>query len=382
MIYLDNSATTKPYPEVVETITDVLTHYWGNSGASYEFGDDARRLINEATQLVANDINCNPEEIIWTSGATESNTMGIMGVLEATPHMFFFTSKMEHSSIVEIAKNLSGHAMFFLPNDNRGFVDLDFLNFKLLHSLPHHEGNLLVSISAANSEIGTIQNIKSISDIVHKYGGLLHVDATQLFPQQSIDVQKLGIDLMSVSGQKLHSCKGVGLLYIKKGISIKPIIYGTQQSKLRGGTLPTHLICGFAKALEITRQHNAVDRVNSLRNRLLNQLMKIPDVHLNGPELGENRLVNNISLTVKGVSAESLVVQCSLFDICIAKGSACQSHEPVPSATLKAIKLTDEEALSTIRITLDEFNTDIEVDRAAEIITKIIERMRLIGNEN
>ena len=113
MIYLDNAATTKPYPAVIETITDVLTNHWGNSGASYEFGDNARRLINEATQLVANDINCNPEEIIWTSGATESNTMGIMGVLEANPHMFFFTSKMEHSSIVEIAKNLSGHAMFF-----------------------------------------------------------------------------------------------------------------------------------------------------------------------------------------------------------------------------------------------------------------------------
>lgn len=382
MIYLDNSATTKPYPEVIETITDVLTKHWGNSGAPYEFGDDAKRLINEAIQLIADDINCSPEEIIFTSGACEANTLAIMGTLEAHPHMFLFTSRMEHASIAELSKNLSGHPFFFLENDLEGFLFLGHLETQIRGLACAYNRNFLVSICGANSEIGVKQDIKAISKIVHKYGGLLHVDATQLWGEERLDVKALGIDLMSVSAQKIHGPKGVGALYVRNGIRLKPIIYGSQQGGIRAGTLPTHLICGFAKALEITRQHNASDRVNSLRNRLLNQLMKISNVHLNGPEIGENRLVNNISLTVKGVSAESLVTQCGLLDICIAKGSACQSHEPVPSATLKAIDLTDEESLSTIRITLDEFNTDIEVDRAAEIITKIIERMRSIGNEN
>lgn len=382
MIYLDNSATTKPYPEVIETITDVLTNHWGNSGASYEFGDDAKQLINEATQYIADDINCNPEEIIFTSGACEANTLAIMGTLDAHPHMFFFVSKMEHASVVKLTKNLTGHAFLFLENDTQGFIVLDCLEARI-RSLAHAcGGNFLVSICAANSEIGVKQDIKAIADIVHKHGGLLHIDATQLWGEDRLDVKALGIDLMSVSAQKIHGPKGIGALYVRNGIKLKPIIYGSQQNGIRAGTLSTHLIYGFAKALEITRQHNASDRVNSLRNRLLDQLMKVPNVHLNGPELGEKRLVNNISVTIDGVSAESMVAQCGLLGICIAKGSACQSHEPIPSATLKAIGLTDEQALSTIRITLDEFNTDMEVDQAAEIITKIIERMRPIGDEN
>lgn len=379
MIYLDNSATTRPYPEVIETITDVLTHYWGNSGTPYGFGDGAKKLINKATQLIANDMNCSPDEIIFTSGACEANTLAIVGTLQAHPHMFFFTSRMEHASIVELTKQWTGATFSFLENDRQGFIDLEYLE-KWIHELSSiHRYNLLVSICGANSEIGVKQDIKAISDIVHKCGGLLHVDATQLWGEERLDVKALGIDLMSVSAQKIHGPKGIGALYVRDGIRLKPLIYGSQQNGIRAGTLPTHLICGFAKALEITRQHNASDRVNLLRNRLLEQLMNIPDVHLNGPEIGKNRLVNNISLTINGVNAESLVVNCDLFDVCIAKGSACKSHEPVPSATLKAIKLTDEQALSTIRITLDEFNTDMDIDRAAEIITKIVERMRRIG---
>ena len=382
MIYLDNSATTRPYINVITTMRDVLMYSWGNPSSNYEFGDKARALINQSTQLIADDMNAYMDEIIFTSGACEANTLAIMGTLEANPHMFFFTSKMEHASVVELTKNLSGHPFFFLENDNEGFIDLGYLDQRV-RSLAHTCGNnFLISICGANSEIGVKQDIKAIADVVHKYGGLLHVDATQLWGEERIDVEELGIDLMSVSAQKIHGPKGIGALYVRDGIKLKPIIYGSQQNGIRAGTLPTHLICGFAKALELTRQHNASDRVNSLRNRLFNQLITIPNVHLNGPEIGENRLVNNISLTIEGVSAESLVAQCSLFDICIAKGSACQSHEPVPSATLKAIDLTDEQALSTIRITLDEFNTDIEVDKAAEIITKIIERMRSIGDKN
>lgn len=378
MIYLDSAGGTKPYSEVVDVVADVLTNHWGNSGVAYELGDDARNIINTATQIVANDINCSEDEIIWTSSASESNTMAIMGTLRAHPHMHFFTTRLEHASVTEIIKYLEGHPIFFLENDNEGFIDLEYLNQKLKDTSYRCGGNFLVSISGANSEIGTKQNIKAISEIVHNYGGILHVDCSQLLPEQPIDVQENGIDLMTLSGQKIHAGHGCGVLYIKNGIKVQPIIYGKQQNGLRGSTLPTHLIAAFGKALEITRKNSAYNRVNSLRNRLLDKLTNIPNVRLNGPEVGKNRLCNNISLIVKGVNAESLVAQCSLLGIMLNKGSACQSYNPEPSKTLKAIDLSDEDAFSTIRLSLDEFITEEEVDQAAEIITKVIERMRSI----
>ena len=379
MIYLDSAAGAKPYPEVIETITDVLTNNWGNASSNYELGDKAKALINGVTQFVAEDINCKPDEIIWTSGGCESNSMAIVGTLKAHPHMHFITTHLEHASIYETIKNNLGAPITFLKNDHDGLIHLGYMSWKLRELAYNCGGNFLVSISGANSEIGSIQDIKTISEIVHSYGGLLHIDATQLYVEKDIDVQKLGIDLMTVSGQKIHCCKGVGFLYVKEGVRIAPIIYGSQQGGLRGGTLPNHLIAAFGKALEITRNNSMYNRANSLRNRLLDKLTNIPNVRLNGPEVGEKRLCNNISLIVEGVSAESLVAQCSLLGVYINKGSACQSYNPEPSKTLKAIGLSNEEAFSTIRLALDEFTTEEDVDQAAEIITKVIERMRDIG---
>lgn len=378
MIYLDSAAGAKPYKEVVDIITDVLTNNWGNASSGYELGDKAKMLINEVTQLVANDINCKSDEIIWTSGGAESNSMAIVGVLKMHPHMHLITTQLEHTSIYETIKNNLGTPITFLKNDNQGLINLGYMNWKLREMSSRCGGNFLVSISGANSEVGSIQDIKIISEIVHSYGGLLHIDATQLYTERPLDVQELGIDLMTTSGQKIHCCKGIGFLYVREGVKIAPIIYGSQQEHKRGGTLPNHLIAAFGKALEVTRKNNAYNKVNSLRNRLLDKLTNIPNVRLNGPEVGKNRLCNNISLVVEGVSAESLVAQCSLLGICIAKGSACQSYNPEPSKTLKAIGLSDEEAFSTIRLSLDEFTTEEEIDKAAEIITKVIERMRSI----
>lgn len=376
MIYLDSAAGAKPYKEVVDVIADVLTNNWGNPSSNYELGDKARMLINETTQFVADDINCKPEEIIWTSGGCESNSMAIVGILKTHPHMHFITTHLEHASIYETIKNNLGTPITFMKNDNQGLINLGYMNWKLREMSSRCGGNFLVSIAAANSEIGSIQDIKTISDIVHSYGGLLHVDATQLYRERPLDVQELGIDLMTTSGQKIHCCKGVGFLYVKEGVKIAPIIYGSQQEHKRGGTLPTHLIAAFGKALEITRKNSAYNRVNSLRNRLLDKLTNIPNVRLNGPEVGKNRLCNNISLVVEGVSAESLVAQCSLLGIMLNKGSACQSYNPEPSKTLKAIGLSDEDAFNTIRISLDEFITEEEIDIAAKTITRVIERMR------
>lgn len=371
MIYLDNSAGTRPYPEVIETITDVLTNHWGNASADYSFGHDAQTIIDNVTEQVAADIGCNAEEIIWTSGACEANSLAILGVLESNPRMHFFTSNLEHTSIHKLVL-INGHPTFYIDNNDQGFISINDLEDKLEKA----NQRALVSICLANSEIGTIQPIKVISNIVHRYNGFLHVDATQAFPWARINVQALGIDMMSISGQKMHCCKGIGFLYVKNGIKLNPIIYGSQQKGIRAGTYPTHLIAAFGKALEITRQRD--NNVLYLRNKLLLRLLGIPDVQLNGTTTNIWRLPNNISLTVNGVSAEALVAMCDEQGIMIAKGSACQSYNPVPSKTLLAIGLTEEEALSTIRISLDEFNTEEEIDYVCEILPKIITRLRAI----
>ena len=377
MIYLDNAAGTKLYPEVIETITDVLTNHWGNASSANSHGHDARMIIDEVTNFVADDINCNPNELIWTSGSCEANSLAIMGILNMNPHMHFYTTHLEHTSITEAVKNLPGNPIGFLSNDNKGYVDIANLENALRWNYSRNI-KTLVSVSFANSELGVIQNIKAISDIVHRYDGILHTDATQIYPWMRIDVQNLGIDMMSVSGQKLHAPKGVGLLYVKDGIKLKPLIYGSQQEGRRGGTLPTHLIAAFGKALEWTRIRHSYTSIVNLKNILLDKLLKIEGTHVNGP--GEQDLLkmpNIISLTIDGVSSEELVTMCDVIgSIIIGKGSACKSHEAKPSETLLAIGLTKEQALGTIRISLDEFNTQEEIEYAANIITKLVERLR------
>lgn len=375
LIYLDNSATTKPYREVVDTVVDILQNHWGNASSDTSFGYDAKKIIDNVTEQVANDINCESSNIIWTSGACEANNLAILGVLSANPHMHFWTTRMEHASILEIVKNRLDIPMMFLRNTTFGFVDLHILENKLQDA---YQRNIktLVSIHYANSEIGAIQDIYSIAEIIHKYNGILHVDATQMYPWVQIDVQELGIDMMSVSGQKLHGVKGVGFLYVKDGIKLSPNIYGSQQSGRRGGTYSTHLIAAFGKALEITRKHDASEYVKTLRDVLVKKLLLIPNTTLNGPYIDYNRLVNNISLTIDGVSAGEVVALCDERGIMIAKGSACQSYQPTPSNTLLAIGLTEEQALRTIRISLDEFNTMEEINKAAKEIKEVVEILR------
>lgn len=376
MIYLDNAAGTRPYPDVISTITDVLTHHWGNASASHSIGKDAMNLIDKVTQNIADDINCTSDELIWTSGACEANSLAIMGVLRLHPHMHFITSYLEHTSIVEAVKNIPGNPVFFVKNDMLGNISL--INLENILKNSYQSGvKTLISISFANSEIGVIQDVQAISTIVHKYNGLLHVDATQMYPWCSIDVQNLGIDMMSVSGQKMHCVKGVGFLYVRNGIKLKPLIYGSQQDGRRGGTYPTHLIAAFGKALEITRAHsNYLAGVKMLRDHLVTRLLTLGGIMLNGPGIDSTRLPNNISLTIEGVNAETLVTMCDLMGVAIAKGSACKSYEPTPNKALLAIGLTTEEALNTVRISLDSFNSLKEINQAADIIMALIENIR------
>lgn len=381
MIYLDNSAGCHSYKEVIDTVSDVLTNHWGNASSNTSFGDDAMQIINRVTQRVADDINCDPSEVIWTSGGCESNSLALLGFLKKNPGYTLYTTNLEHASINAFVAQLQnshsrmvGHVT--IPVGEIGVVNPESLRHLLIERQKYSNHKPFVSIAMASSEVGAIQNIKEIAKIVHRYNGILHCDAVQLYPWQKIDVQDLDIDFMSVSGQKLHCVKGIGFLYKKDSIEISPLILGSQQAGVRAGTYPTHLIAAFGTALELTRKNNAANKVAELRNRMLDKLLTINGTHLNGPSIHNNRLPNNISLTIDGVRGSELMTMADLMGVIIGVGSACQSHIPTPSRALLAIGLTPEQALSTIRITLDEFNTEEEIDEAADIIIQLVERIR------
>lgn len=361
--FLDCASTTQPYKEVVDTVADVMYNHYGNPSSIHEMGQDAKNIIENVRNQIAEDINCEPKEIIFTSGACEANSLAF------TTSKKILTTKLEHKSIEMLCKDVA-----YFNNDKCGNVILDN---NTLCRLGEH--NWLASVHAANSEIGVTQDLESISKFVHRYNNILHVDATQLYPERRIDVKELGIDIMSVSAQKFHGPRGIGFLYCKDGIELRPLIGGSQEDGRRGGTYNTPAIAGMGKALEINRgiTHDYINVCTKFnRNELAKKILEIPGVHLNGPELSANRLYNNISIRIDGVKANDIVTLASMYGIYISAGSACSSGEAIPSSTLKAIGLTDEQALSTIRITVDETLNQHDISNIAKILKNLIERLR------
>lgn len=361
--FLDTASTTRPYKEVVDTVVDVMYNHYGNPSSTHEMGQDARNIIENVRDQIAADINCEPKEIIFLSGACEANSLAF------TTSKKIITTKLEHKSIEMLRKDVA-----YFNNDEYGNVILDN---NTLCRLGEH--NWLASVHAANSEIGVTQDIASISKFVHRYVNIFHVDATQLYPECRIDVKELGIDLMSVSAQKFHGPRGIGFLYCKDGIELRPLIGGSQEDGRRGGTYNTPAIAGMGKALEINRgiTHDYINVCTKFnRNELAKKILEIPGVHLNGPKLDTNRLCNNISIRIDGVKANDLVTLASMYGIYISAGSACSSGEAIPSSTLKAIGLTDEQALSTIRITVDETLNQHDISDIVNILKNLIEHLR------
>ena len=361
--FLDTASTTRPYKEVVDTVADVMYNHYGNPSSTHEMGQDARNIIENVRDQIATDINCEPKNIIFLSGACEANSLAF------TTSKKIITTKLEHKSIEMLRKDVA-----YFNNDEYGNVILDN---NTLCRLGEH--NWLASVHAANSEIGVTQDLESISKFVHRYNNILHVDATQLYPERRIDVKEFGIDLMSVSAQKFHGPRGIGFLYCKDGIELRPLIGGSQEDGRRGGTYNTPAIAGMGKALEINRgiTHDYINVCTKFnRNELAKKILEIPGVHLNGPELDANRLYNNLSVHIDGVKANDLVTLASMYDIYISAGSACSSGEAIPSSTLKAIGLTDEQALSTIRITVDETLNQHDISDIVNILKNLIEHLR------
>lgn len=378
MIYLDSASTTKPRKEVIDAVMPYMTEMWFNPSSMYGKAVEVKDAIEEARYNVARFINARPEEIYFTSGATESNNWVIRGWADSyatknvTPHII--TTRLEHKSIINAIHNRALNAeIHYVNNDENGLIDYSHLK-KLLW---FYKGEpMLVSICVANNEIGTIQDISSISKAVHKAGGILHMDATQALPQMPIDVNFFGIDMLSGSGHKLGAFKGTGFLYIKNGIKIEPLIYGSQERGRRGGTENVIGIIGLGEAaFNLDFSVGSILQMIDKRDYFIKELKNKFNCKLNGDEI--ERLPNNINITFpQNITGESLLYTLDLSDMYISVGSACNSKDVAASHVLKTIGLSDDEAARTIRITISENITYEEIDEFIEELDKAIKLIK------
>lgn len=380
--YFDCAATTKPTEQVIKDIETGMRDYWFNPSSTSEESRKVKLQIEHARRQVADFINSKPEEIIFTSGATESNNLAIKGTYDNLNFFGLFCSKIEHPSVYNTVKNF-GYGDNNLPVTTGGQIELDELNKKLYDNklLGNPKLHPLVCISYVNNEIGSIQNICEISKFVHQYNGYLLVDATQAIEYKDIDVQGMGIDMLSASFHKFGGVRGCGFLYVKEGINLYPqIIGGHQENNFRAGTEPSYLITAMGNRLE------EIKKTKDLRIKIINEInwsIKKKLGLIDGNKIiegikqnGENCSPHIISLTIPNVPAQELITLMDLDGVIVSAGSACSSGENIPSRVLKAIGLTDDEARSTIRISFDEYTTEKDVENLINSLTKNVQILK------
>lgn len=378
MLYLDNAATTKVAKEVLDSMNPFFESKYGNPSSIHTMGQNARRYVEESRKQIANFINCESSEIIFTASGSEANNLAIKGFA------FFnkceiITTGIEHKSVLESCKFLHKHAiingLWKVKVFQCGSIDVKNLEF-ICKTVVENKNIPFVSIQFANSEIGTIQFIKEISEIVHKYNGVLHVDAVQAFGCVPINVKDLGIDMMSVSGHKIHAPKGIGFLYKKKDIKIEPLINGGHQEwGLRAGTENVPYIIGLAKAVEIV-QNAKWKRVKSMRNYLIMELIeKIPEARVNGSLI--NRLPGNVNVSFRDIDGEALLLLLNLKSMYVSNGSACNSGSLESSYVLREIGVPENYINGTIRITLDDSVQWDDIDHLIVEIRSAVDSMKL-----
>lgn len=389
-IYLDNHATTRVDPRVVEAMLPYFLEHYGNAASTtHAFGADAREAVETARENLARMIGAAPRELIFTSGATESNNLAIRGICERQrrrgSHLVTVTT--EHKAVLDPIERLGrrGFDVTLLPvaeagQPTCGLIDVDRLAGAI------RGDTLLVSIMLANNEIGVLQPIREISHICHERGALLHCDATQAVGKLPVDVDLLGVDLMSFTAHKLHGPKGIGALYVRRG---EPIIKlecqiagGGHEGGRRSGTLNVPGIVGFAKALELCLSSLADEqsRMRRLRDRLNDRILQALDgVELNGPVLDNlsPRLANNLNLRFAGVDGQALTLK--MRDLAVSSGSACTSANPEPSHVLRALGLKDDAVRSSLRFGLSRFTTEAEIDLASDIVCAAVRSLRQLG---
>ena len=373
--YLDNSATTRVYPEVADIVVKLMTEDYGNPSSLHRKGVDAEHYIKDSTKIIADSLRCQMDEIIYTSGGTESNNMAIIGTALAKRRKgkHIVVSAIEHASVLEVMKFLEkeGFEVTYIGTDEKGVVDPQ--NFKDAV----REDTILVSCMMINNEIGALQPVAEIAKLCKKKNSdvIIHSDCIQAYGKVSIIPQKMGIDLMSVSGHKIHGPKGSGFLYVKKGTLLRPIIYGGGQQKgMRSGTQNVPAIAGLAKAVEITFKDfdKKIEYITSLRDRLRSELTKIEDVYDNTGEA-----CHIASLSFKGVRAEVMLHTLEDKGVYVSSGSACSSNSAKKlSGVLNAIGLDKELLESTLRFSFSDMNTIEEVDYAISVVKEILPQLR------
>lgn len=375
-IYLDNAATTQAYPEVVQEMLPFFTEYYGNPSAVYSFADKAEQAVDKARGIIADTIGANKEEIYFTGGGSESDNWALKATAEAygSKGKHIITSKIEHHAILHTAQWLEKHGfeVTYLDVDEDGKVKLDELEAAI------RPDTILISVMAANNEIGTIQPLKEIGAIARKHGVFFHTDAVQAFAHIPIDVDEMNIDMLSASGHKINGPKGIGVMYIRKGVKIRSFIHGgAQERQRRAGTHNVTGIVGMGKAAEISvanmESRNAYE--TELRDYLIERVLsEIPYTRLNGHRT--DRLPNNANFCFRFIEGESLLILLDQNGICASSGSACTSGSLDPSHVLLAIGLPHEIAHGSLRLTLSESTTKEEIDYTVDKLKEIIDRLR------
>lgn len=379
-VYLDNAATTKVRNEVVEAMLPYFTEYFGNPSSLHLFAREAGKGLDTARAQVAKALNAKPEEIIFTGGGSESDNMVLRGIPEAYKKKgkHVITSAVEHHAVLHTLEAMEKEGrveVTYLPVDEYGMVTAEQVEKAI------RPDTVLVSIMFANNEVGTIMPIEQIGETCKKYGVLFHTDAVQAVGHVPVDVEKMHIDLLSLSGHKFHGPKGVGALYVRKGVRIPALILGgAQERRKRAGTENVPGIVGMGKAIELATaelEDNAV-KMKVLRDRLIFGIpARIPDVKLNGHPT--ERLPNNVNFSIRFIEGESILLMLDLNGIAASSGSACTSGSLDPSHVLLAMGLSHEVAHGSLRLTLSEFTTPEEIDYVLDTLPPIVEKLRAMS---
>ncbi len=379
-IYLDYQATTPMDPRVIDVMVESMKNDYGNPHSrTHSLGWKAEELVEIARRQVADLINANEKEIFFTSGATESNNIAIKGVArfyKDNGKNHIITVSTEHKCVINSARNLEqeGFTTTFLPVEKNGLINLDQLEKAIT------DKTCLVSIMAVNNEIGVIQPLEKIGAICRKKGVFFHTDAAQAFGKIPLDVEKMNIDLMSISGHKIYGPKGIGAIFIRRKprVRIKPIFSGGGQERgIRSGTAPTPLIVGFGKAAQIAKDEMQKDHnhIKNLSDKFYNGITKLTCIYLNGDK--ENRIAGNINFSFAGIEGESMIM--AIKDLAVSSGSACTSSSLEPSYVLHALGVEDDLAHTSIRFGIGRFTTEEEIDYAIKLISEKVDKLRSLS---
>ena len=376
LIYLDNAATTKTAQEAVDAMLPYFTEYYGNASSIYSLGAESKKAMTEAREEIAGSIGASAQEIYFTAGGSESDNWALVAAAEAyeSKGKHIITSKIEHHAILHTCEYLEkrGFSITYIDVDENGVLELDELKKAI------RPDTILISVMFANNEIGTIQPIKEIGEIAREHGILFHTDAVQAYGHVQTRVDELPIDMMSASGHKINGPKGIGFLYIRKGVKIRSFVHGgAQERSRRAGTENIPGIVGLAAAVKknFANMEERTRKETELRDYLIERIEKeIPYCRLNGHRT--DRLPNNVNFSFQFIEGESLLIMLDMKGICASSGSACTSGSLDPSHVLLAIGLPHEIAHGSLRMTLSEENTKEEVDFVADELKGIVERLR------